>query len=99
MKMYINGEFTSGKAKEQITVINPATEETLGEAPGGTSEDARAAVAAASTSFPDWKRAPANERTAAFHQIAAKIRAHHDELVRLLTEEEGKPLPENDEEL
>ncbi len=42
---------------------------------------------------------PANERAAALHQIATAIRAGHDELVRLLTREEGKPIPENDEEL
>lgn len=39
------------------------------------------------------------DRTAAMHEIAAKITARNDELGRLLTEEEGKPLPEDDEEL
>jgi betaine-aldehyde dehydrogenase len=57
------------------------------------------AVEAAKEAFQDWKRVPVNERTAALHQIAANIRAHHLELVRLLTQEEGKPIPENDEEL
>ena len=99
MDMYINGQFTSGNASERIPVINPATEEILDEVPRGTEEDAIAAVVAASASFRNWKRTPANQRTAALHQIAAKIRAHHDELVELLTKEEGKPIPENDEEL
>jgi len=99
MEMYINGQFTSGNTNEGIVVINPATEEILDEVPRGTPEDALAAVAAASASFLDWKRTPANERAAALHQIAAKIRAHHDEIVKLLTKEEGKPLPENEEEL
>ena len=99
MDMYINGQFTSGNASEQIPVINPATEEILDEVPRGTEEDTIAAVVAASASFRNWKRTPANQRTAALHQIAAKIRAHHDELVELLTKEEGKPIPENDEEL
>ena len=99
MDMYINGQFTSGNASERIPVINPATEEILDEVPRGTEEDTIAAVVAASASFRNWKRTPANQRTAALHQIAAKIRAHHDELVELLTKEEGKPIPENDEEL
>lgn len=99
MDMYINGKFTSGSASKRIEVINPATEEILDEVPRGTEKDSLSAIAAASASFRDWKRTPANERAAALHQIAAKIRAHHDEIIELLTREEGKPLPENEEEL
>ena len=97
--MFIDGKFTNGKSTERIPVINPATEETLDEVPRGTIEDVTSAVEAATASFPDWKRATANERAAALHQVATKIRAHHDEFVQLLTKEEGKPIPENEEEL
>ena len=97
--MYINGEFTSGKATQAIEVINPATEAILGEAPSGTAEDAAAAVAAARQAYPGWRKTPASERAAMLHAVAEKMRSHHDELVRLLTQEEGKPIPENDEEL
>ncbi len=99
MDMYINGKFTSGKSSERIQIINPATEEVVGDSPRGTEADALAAVSAASAAFATWKRIPANERAAALHQVATKIRAHHDEIVELLTLEEGKPVPENDEEL
>ncbi|RME50387.1 MAG: aldehyde dehydrogenase [Caldilineae bacterium] len=97
--MYINGQFSGGTATERITVINPATEEVLGDVPRGTPADVSEAVAAAQAAFPRWKRTPANERAAALHAVANKIRAHHEELVRLLTQEEGKPIPENEEEL
>ncbi len=97
--MFINGQFTGGNAADEIEVINPATGEVLGSAPRGTAEDVCAAVEAASAAFSDWRRTPANERAAALHAMAAKIRQHHDDLVRLLTEEEGKPLPENDDDL
>jgi acyl-CoA reductase-like NAD-dependent aldehyde dehydrogenase len=83
--MFINGKFTKGKSKERIPVINPATEEILEEVPRGTSEDSLAAVEAASASFPGWMRAPANERAAALHQVASKLREYHDEIVELLT--------------
>lgn len=99
MDMYINGNFTAGKSTERIQIINPATEEIVGDSPRGTQADALAAVDAASAAFVTWKRIPANERAAALHQVAAKIRAHHDEIVELLTLEEGKPVPENEEEL
>jgi acyl-CoA reductase-like NAD-dependent aldehyde dehydrogenase len=99
MKMFINGKSTSGKATEVITVINPATEEVLDQVPRGTVEDTYVAVQVAKAAFQAWKQTPANQRAAALHQVAAKIRAHHDEIVELLTKEEGKPIPENDEEL
>jgi betaine-aldehyde dehydrogenase len=82
-----------------LVIINPATEEVLGEAARGTHQDVGAAVNAAATAFQDWKRTPANERAAALHAVANKIRTHHEEIVRLLTQEEGKPIPENNEEL
>lgn len=97
--MWINGQLTSGKASERFPVINPATEEVLDTPWRGTPEDALAAVEAAKAAFPGWSRTPANQRAAALHEIAARMRAHHDELVRLLTQEEGKPLPENEEEI
>jgi betaine-aldehyde dehydrogenase len=97
--MYINGEFTSGESTDRIPIINPATEETLDMVPRGTPKDAANAVNAAGTAFQDWMRTPSNERAAALHEVATKIRSHHDEIVRILTQEEGKPIPENDEEL
>lgn len=99
MKMFINGKSTSGTAKEEIAVINPATEEIVDQVPRGTVEDTHLAIQAAKAAFQTWKRTPANQRAAALHQVAAKIRTHHEKIVELLTKEEGKPIPENDEEL
>ncbi len=97
--MYINGKVTKGNATEKIEVLNPATEEVLGAAWRGTPQDAEAAVLAAKAVFPAWRRTPANLRAGMMHQAAAKLREGHEELVRLLTLEEGKPIPENEEEV
>lgn len=97
--MYINGKFTNGKSVERIPVVNPATEEAFSDSARGTTEDVNIAVAAAKAAFQEWKHTPANERAAAMHAVAAKIRANRDELIRLLTLEEGKPIPENEEEI
>ncbi len=67
--------------------------------PRGNSEDSAAAVEAAKRAFPAWKRLDAPARADALHQIAAGIRQHSEELIRLLTLEEGKPIPENEEEI
>ena len=96
--MYINGKKISNIDREKILIINPATEEILGEVLRGNAEDANQAIHAAKNAFPMWKNLPASERAGMLHQAAAKIRNHHDELVELLTREEGKPIPENDEE-
>ena len=97
--MFINGKFVAGSSTKTIPVLNPATEELLDEVPRGTEEDIRDAVAAAKSAYPPWRKMPANERAEILHQAAAKMRIHHTELVELLTKEEGKPIPENDEEI
>src|SRR6185436_17672467 len=94
-----NGHFTSGQSTETIDVQNPATEEILDMVPRGTPADAAEAVSAAKAAFEGWRRTSANERAKLLHEAAAKMRAHKAELVRLLTLEEGKPVPENEEEL
>jgi len=97
--MFINGKFTAGVASGEIEVHNPATEEVLDTVPQGTAEDVEAAVTSARTAFDSWRKLGANERTALLHQVAEDIRAHFDEIVQLLTLEEGKPISENEEEL
>ncbi|MCB0003422.1 MAG: aldehyde dehydrogenase family protein, partial [Anaerolineae bacterium] len=97
--MLINGRWTAGKTTERITVINPATEEVLSDVPRGTAADADAAVAAARDAFDGWRRTPANERATLLHEVARLVHNNAAELARLLTMEEGKPLPENEEEL
>jgi len=97
--MYINGQFTKGRSTEIIEVRNPATEEIVDSVPRGTPEDVESAVGSAKEAFESWRRMGANERTSLLHEVAAKVRAHNDEIVRLLTMEEGKPLSENQEEL
>ena len=98
-QMYINGRFTSGQATETIPIINPATEEIIDEVPRGTAADVDTAVAAAKSAFASWKKVPAWERAGMLHTIANKMQAHAEELIRLLTEEEGKPFIENEEEV
>jgi acyl-CoA reductase-like NAD-dependent aldehyde dehydrogenase len=95
---YINNKFTRGSGTAEIEVINPATEEILDTIPKGTSEDSMTALAAAKEAFNSWKRTPANVRANLMHEAAAKMRAHKEKIVHLLTLEEGKPIPENEEE-
>jgi betaine-aldehyde dehydrogenase len=95
---YIDGRFTAGASKESIDVINPATEEVLDKVPRGGKADADAAVAAAKAAFHSWRRTSANIKAQMMHEAAAKMREHKEQIVHLLTLEEGKPVPENEEE-
>lgn len=98
-EMYINGRFSASESGETMNIVNPATEEVLDSVPNGNEADAHKAVAAAQAAFAGWRRVPGPERCQMLHEAAHKVQAHFDELARLLTLEEGKPLPENEEEV
>lgn len=73
-------------------VINPANEEVLAQCPIATKEQLDDAVKAAANAFESWSKVPDEERAAACGIIAEAINDNADELARLLTEEQGKPL-------
>jgi len=54
--MFIDGKLTRGEAFEAIAVLNPATEEILGEVPAGGAAEVGLAVAAAGRAFGEWRR-------------------------------------------
>jgi acyl-CoA reductase-like NAD-dependent aldehyde dehydrogenase len=99
VRLWINGEWADSTAGATIEVTDPATETVLDTVPAGTPEDVERAVAAARAAFPAWRATTAVERAQMMHQAAAKMRDHFDQLVRMLTLEEGKPVPENEEEI
>ena len=78
---------------ETFPVIDPATGQTFADAPLASEADLDAAVAAARRAFPGWAATPIEERAAAILAIADAIEAAKDELARLLSAEQGKPIP------
>lgn len=75
-----------------MPVINPATEEVLTQCPRASKAQLDQAVAAAKAAFPIWSARPIDERRKVIQKIADVIEANADELARLLTSEQGKPL-------
>lgn len=73
-------------------VINPATEEIVGECPIANKAQLDAAVDAAARAFRSWSKVSDEERAAVCGKLAEIIGEHADELARLLTQEQGKPL-------
>jgi acyl-CoA reductase-like NAD-dependent aldehyde dehydrogenase len=89
-KFLIGGKLVDGAQK--MPVINPATEEVITEAPRADVAQVNAAVAAAKAAFPAWAAKPLAERRALLHKVADVIDANAEEIGRLLTLEQGKPL-------
>ena len=73
-------------------VIDPTDETVLASAPECTDEQLDHAVAAARKAFPAWAATPFAERQAALIAMADVVDANADELHRLVTAEQGKPL-------
>ncbi len=96
--MYINGEWVGSSSGETLEVFDPATAELIDTVPNGTAEDALKAIEAAKLAFNGWRWVTALERARMLQQAADKLRLHFDDVVELLTLEEGKAISENEEE-
>lgn len=89
---FIGGEWVGDKAASRLTVVNPATGLALGTVPDMGAEGAEAAIAAANAAWVGWRELTAKERSAILRKWTDLIRTHIDDLCRILTTEQGKPL-------
>ena len=80
---------TSGATR---TILDPATGEAVGQAPVHTVEDLEAAIAAATAAQPAWAGLGHDARSAALLRAADAVERSAEELARLLSREQGKPL-------
>jgi succinate-semialdehyde dehydrogenase/glutarate-semialdehyde dehydrogenase len=98
---------TSGIVKDQgliggawigtpaLDVTNPATGEVIGRVPDLGAKETRTAIEAASAAFPAWSGLLAKERAAILRRWYELQREHKEDLARLMTAEQGKPLTES----
>ena len=85
----IGGEGVAGAAT--FDVLNPANETVIAQAPDASRQQLDQAVAAARAAFPAWSATPIADRRAAVLALAGAMFANVEDLVRLLTREQGKP--------
>ncbi len=78
----------------RFDVTNPATGDVLARVAECSAEDTRAAVAAAEEAGKTWKQVPAKQRATILRRWFELVTRHTDELARLMTLEQGKPLAE-----
>src|SRR3954447_11241584 len=93
-EMLIGGEWRAGSAREEIEVVNPATEETVASVPAGSADDVGLAVATARRAFGEWSRTDTEARAAILAKAAELIHEHAKPLAQTLTAEQGKPVAE-----
>jgi succinate-semialdehyde dehydrogenase/glutarate-semialdehyde dehydrogenase len=92
---YVNGAWVDAGAQASIEVDNPATGEIVGTVPKLGRAETRSAIDAATRAFPEWRRKPAKERAAIMRRWFDLMMANQDDLAKLMTTEQGKPLGES----
>ncbi|MBK1840684.1 NAD-dependent succinate-semialdehyde dehydrogenase [Azospirillum sp. YIM B02556] len=90
----IGGTWCDGAAGRTIDVLDPATGNSLGSVPDMDGTDARNAIAAAAGAFPAWRRRTHADRAALLERWHALMIENLEDLARILTLEQGKPLDE-----
>ncbi len=90
----INGEWLDANNGEAIDVTNPANGDKLGSVPKMGADETRAAIDAANRALPAWRALTAKERATILRNWFNLMMEHQDDLARLMTLEQGKPLAE-----
>ncbi|KVH98878.1 Aldehyde dehydrogenase, conserved site-containing protein [Cynara cardunculus var. scolymus] len=97
--LFVDGEWKEPVKKNRISVINPATEQIIGDIPAATAEDVAVAVEAARRALKrnggkEWSSASGAHRAKYLRAIASKIIEKKTELSKLEAIDCGKPLEE-----
>ncbi|MBC2651161.1 NAD-dependent succinate-semialdehyde dehydrogenase [Novosphingobium flavum] len=92
--MIINGERIAGGGRRTHTVMNPATGEPIGELPLADPADLDRALEIAQEGFRIWRNAPAAQRAAVLQGAARLLLERQEDIARIATMEQGKPLAE-----
>ncbi|MFF0965780.1 aldehyde dehydrogenase family protein [Streptomyces sp. NPDC003703] len=90
----LRADTVPGRRAGALAVLDPATGETVDEAPDQHPDELDAVVGRAHRAWPGW-RSDAAARTTALRAAADAVEAAADDLARLLTREQGKPLAES----
>jgi aldehyde dehydrogenase (NAD+) len=95
-QLFINGEWRDASGGKTIEVVNPATEEVIAEVASAEQSDVDAAVAAARAAFDGpWSKLSARERGKLVWKIGERLMERADEIARLETLHNGKPIFES----
>jgi aldehyde dehydrogenase (NAD+) len=89
--IYIDGAWVRSAGLDQLTTVNPVTEQLLAVVPRGTTQDVDRAAQAAARAFASWSRTHLERRREIFTRMARLTEASADELTRTVVTELGYP--------
>ncbi|MDM7857631.1 NADP-dependent succinate-semialdehyde dehydrogenase [Thiopseudomonas acetoxidans] len=91
---FINGQWCAADSGATLEVMNPATQQPLGTVPNMGAGETQRAIEAANQALPAWRGHTAKQRSEIMQRWYALVVTHQDDLARLMTLEQGKPLAE-----
>jgi len=92
---YVDGQWMQASSGQTISVDNPATCEIIGRVPRLSAAETKKAIEAANRAFPAWSKKTAKERATVLRRWFDLMMASQEDLARLMTIEQGKPLAES----
>ena len=95
LHMIIDGEKVSGGGRRTFDVVNPVTGEPIGALPLAEAADLDRALEVAAEGFKIWRKSTPQERAAVLQGAARLLLERQEDLARIATMEEGKPLAES----
>jgi succinate-semialdehyde dehydrogenase/glutarate-semialdehyde dehydrogenase len=96
---YVGGAWVEADGGGTFPVVDPATGHELARVPRMGVDETRRAIDAARDAYPGWRATLAKERAQVLRRWADLMLEHRDDLARLLTAEQGKPLAESSIEI
>ncbi len=94
LKNYINGRWVDSNTSETLEVPNPATGKVLAHVPISTKDDVDNAVKAANEAFTKWRNVPVPKRARILFKYHYLLTENHEELAKLVVQENGKAYKE-----
>jgi succinate-semialdehyde dehydrogenase/glutarate-semialdehyde dehydrogenase len=92
---YIDGEWVDAATGGTIEVSNPATGEAIATVPALTGEETRAAIEAAEAAWGGWRSKTGKQRAGLLRNWFSLMLENQEDLAKLMTAEQGKPLAES----
>ena len=96
---YINGQWVPADSGNTISVLNPFDGQVLGHVPECGQAETKRAIEAASEAWTSWRAMSADERSDLLFAWAYLVAQHREDLARIMTLEQGKPLAESCNEI
>ena len=94
-QVYINGKWEDSNSGKTTEITNPSNGEVLGTVPDCGAAEAKRAIEAANEAWPEWRSKTAKERALILRRWYELMMENQEDLARLMTAEQGKPLSES----